>query len=141
MIEPAWEPTSSQFYLLFVPLVQPFPLLPCAALTASLELLFPVPLVPLLILFPPPRTSSHSRAAHGPFPRSQALEKVSLLSDPFSGHPPPHVVTNFFFLRFYLFIFRERDREGERERQKHQMCGCLSSTPHWGPGPQPRHVP
>ena len=21
------------------------------------------------------------------------------------------------------------------------MCGCLSSGPHWGPGPQPRHVP
>ena len=37
----------------------------------------------------------------------------------------------FSFLRFYLFIFREREREGE----KHQC------TPHWGPGPQPRHVP
>ena len=21
------------------------------------------------------------------------------------------------------------------------MCGCLSLTPYWGPGPQPRHVP
>ena len=21
------------------------------------------------------------------------------------------------------------------------MCGCLSHGPHWGPGPQPRHVP
>ena len=21
------------------------------------------------------------------------------------------------------------------------MCGCLSGTPFWGPGPQPRHVP
>ena len=21
------------------------------------------------------------------------------------------------------------------------MCGCLSCTPHWAPGPQPRHVP
>ena len=21
------------------------------------------------------------------------------------------------------------------------MCGCLSRGPHWGPGPQPRHVP
>ena len=21
------------------------------------------------------------------------------------------------------------------------MCGCLSRAPHWGPGPQPRHVP
>ena len=27
----------------------------------------------------------------------------------------------FFFLRFYLFIFRERGREGERETS---MCGC-----------------
>ena len=21
------------------------------------------------------------------------------------------------------------------------MCSCLSCGPHWGPGPQPRHVP
>ena len=21
------------------------------------------------------------------------------------------------------------------------MCGCLSCVPHWGPSPQPRHVP
>ena len=38
------------------------------------------------------------------------------------------------------FIFREgeggRKREGETS-----MCGCLSHTPHWEPGPQPRHVP
>ena len=43
------------------------------------------------------------------------------------------------FKRFYLFIFRERGgREKERETL---MCGCLASTPYWGPGPQPRHVP
>ena len=46
----------------------------------------------------------------------------------------------YYFLRFYLFIFRERGREGERERET-SMCGCLSRTPYWGPGPQPRHVP
>ena len=40
----------------------------------------------------------------------------------------------------YLFIFRERGREGEREGET-SMCGCLSCAPHWGPGPQPGHVP
>ena len=39
---------------------------------------------------------------------------------------------------FYLLIFREKGKEGERETL---MCGCLSRTPNWGPGLQPRHVP
>ena len=43
----------------------------------------------------------------------------------------------FFFKWVYLFIFRERGREGERETS---VCGCLSCTSYWGPGPQPRHV-
>ena len=29
---------------------------------------------------------------------------------------------------------------GEGEGQKHQ-CAAASHTPHWGPGPAPRHVP
>ena len=37
----------------------------------------------------------------------------------------------FFFLRFYLFIFRERGREGEREGEKHQ-CVVASRTPPTG---------
>ena len=37
----------------------------------------------------------------------------------------------FFFLRFYLFIFRERGREGEREEEKHQ-CVVASCTPPTG---------
>ena len=45
------------------------------------------------------------------------------------------------FERFYLFIFRQRGREGEREGEEHQHCGCLSHTPHLGPGLQLRHVP
>ena len=50
-----------------------------------------------------------------------------------------------FFLRFNLFIFRQWGREGEREGEKHQ-CVVASHLPappltHWGPGPQPRHVP
>ena len=42
-----------------------------------------------------------------------------------------------FFLRLYLFIFREG--KGGRKREI-SMCGCLSRGPHWGPGPQPRHM-
>ena len=46
---------------------------------------------------------------------------------------------SFFFFKI-LFIFRQRRREGGRERET-SMCGCLSLTPYWGPGLQPRHVP
>ena len=51
------------------------------------------------------------------------------------------------FKRFYLFIFREKERKGERARERETWCtkdiliGCLSHTPNWGPGSQPRHVP
>ena len=48
-----------------------------------------------------------------------------------------HIHAFFFFLRFYLFIFRERGREVERETS---TCGCLLHAPYWGPGLQPRHV-
>ena len=46
----------------------------------------------------------------------------------------------FIFLRFCLFLERwtEGGRDGGRETS---MCGCHSHSPHWGPGPQPRHVP
>ena len=40
----------------------------------------------------------------------------------------------------HLCLDREEGREGGREGEKHQ-CGCLSLTPYWGPGLQPRHVP
>ena len=46
------------------------------------------------------------------------------------------------FLRFYLLICRQRGREGERKGEREtSMCGWLSHTLYWGPGPQPRHVP
>ena len=49
------------------------------------------------------------------------------------------VVMNYFIFLKILFIFRER---GKRKRGKEtSMCGCLSHTPYWGPGPQPRYVP
>ena len=41
----------------------------------------------------------------------------------------------FFFLKI---LFRFREGKGGRETS---MCGCLSSAPHWRPGPQPRHMP
>ena len=37
----------------------------------------------------------------------------------------------YFFLRFYLFIFRERGGEGEREGEKHQ-CVVASHAPPTG---------
>ena len=39
---------------------------------------------------------------------------------------------------FYLFLKRGEGREKERERN---TIGCLSHTPNWGPGLQPKRVP
>ena len=64
---------------------------------------------------------------------------ISLIYDS-SKHPPIYYKwllwlnnerTLFFFLRFYLFIFRERGREGKREGEKHQ-CVVVSCVPPTG---------
>ena len=44
-----------------------------------------------------------------------------------------------FFIKI-LFIFRE-GKGGRKRGRETSMCGCLSSVPYWGPGPQPRHMP
>ena len=46
----------------------------------------------------------------------------------------------FFFWRFYLFISRE-GKGGRKRGRETLMCGCISHVPHWGPGPQHRHMP
>ena len=43
-----------------------------------------------------------------------------------------------FVLRFYLFTVRE---QGGRRRGRETSIRCLSHTPSWGPGLQPKHVP
>ena len=45
-----------------------------------------------------------------------------------------------FLKTFYLFIFRE-GKGGRKKGREISMCVCLSHGPHWGTGPQPRHVP
>ena len=50
----------------------------------------------------------------------------------------------YYFLRFYLFLFREEGREKERERnidvrEKHQLVACCT-CPDWVPNLQPRCV-
>ena len=50
-----------------------------------------------------------------------------------------HIIT-FFGKDFYLLIFRE-EKGGRNRGRETSMCGCLFRAPHWGPGPQPRHVP
>ena len=37
----------------------------------------------------------------------------------------------FFFLRFYLFIFRERGKEGDREGEKYQCVAASPVPPTW----------
>ena len=45
------------------------------------------------------------------------------------------------FFKDFICLFLERGEEKEKERERNIMCGCLLCAPHWGPGPQPRHVP
>ena len=41
-----------------------------------------------------------------------------------------------------LFIYFYRERKGRRKsRRETSTCDYLSWIHHWGPGPQPRHVP
>ena len=66
-----------------------------------------------------------------------------------SGWPP----VTFFFLMFvgfcffyffkkdFIYLFLERVEGGRKRGRETSMCGCLSCSPQWGPGPQPRDVP
>ena len=45
----------------------------------------------------------------------------------------------FSFFKDFIYLFLEGKRG--RKWTETSMCGCLSRTPHWGPGPQPRQVP
>ena len=46
----------------------------------------------------------------------------------------------FFLFKDSIYLFLE-GKEGEREGEKHQCVGASCMLPHWGPGPQLRHVP
>ena len=42
-----------------------------------------------------------------------------------------------YFFKDFIYLFLER---GDGKEKGPSMCGCLSHTPYWGPGLQPRHV-
>ena len=44
------------------------------------------------------------------------------------------------FFKGFIYLFLE-GKGGRKSGRKTSMCGCPSCGPHWGPGPQPRHVP
>ena len=46
----------------------------------------------------------------------------------------------FYFLKIFIYLFL-KSGEGKEKGREISMCGCLSCAPHWGPSPQPRHVP
>ena len=45
-----------------------------------------------------------------------------------------------YLLKIYIFYFSKEKGKGKKGREI-AMCGCFPCIPHWGPGPQPRHVP
>ena len=82
----------------------------------------------------------HERPKHK-LPEGQVNNAVEIATGS-TQTPSPATCRPFwvlFLLRFYLFL--ERGREGKKRGRETSMCGCLSYTPYWGPGPQPRHVP
>ena len=50
---------------------------------------------------------------------------------------------SFFFFKDFIYLFLERGegKEKERERIIYVWLPLVCADPHWGPGPQPRHVP
>ena len=49
----------------------------------------------------------------------------------------------FLFLYFFkdcIYLFLERGEEREKERERNIKVWLTLMWPHWGPGPQPRHV-
>ena len=54
---------------------------------------------------------------------------------------PVSFLTLKFFKGFIYLCFRERGWEGEHQWARETLISCLSHTPNWGPGPQPRLVP
>ena len=41
-----------------------------------------------------------------------------------------------YLFKIFIYLFLDRGEGWEKERERNISCG-----PHWGPGPQPRHVP
>ena len=61
----------------------------------------------------------------------------------FHKQAEPIIILTLFIHFFRIsFIYFQRGAKGRRKRGgETSMCGCLSCTLHWGPGPQHRHVP
>ena len=45
------------------------------------------------------------------------------------------------FKKDFIYLSLERGKGRKKRGRETSVCGCLSHAPHWGPGPQPRHVP
>ena len=69
---------------------------------------------------------------------SGKIAEIQIKSTVLVNRNVPLLVSLYFKDFIYLFLDRREEREKEREAS---ICGCLLQDPHWGPGPQPRHVP
>ena len=68
---------------------------------------------------------------------------VSSLTKEVPRNKACHQILDYSIIFFkILFIYFYTERKGERQRGgETSVCGCPSRGPHWGSGPQPRHVP
>ena len=87
--------------------------------------------------------SLHRIRSHSAFSGSFVLFATPVIFCNFNPHGLYFLCLAFFFpQRFYLFFFRERRRKRWWETcVRETSISCLSHTPNWGPGPQPRCVP
>ena len=48
----------------------------------------------------------------------------------------------YLFLKdLFIYLFLDRGERSEKERERKVNVWLSLACPHWGPGPQPRHVP
>nr|KAF6291060.1 hypothetical protein mMyoMyo1_009425 [Myotis myotis] len=90
---------------------------------------------------PPGRGNMTGRRDGKPPAARKAPERSPKARPHPTASPPGH----FFFLLNIFLLISERKGEGEGERNIHDeresWIGCLLHAPHWGPSPQPGHVP
>ena len=134
-LQSAALPCCRPMHLSFLPLVSAAPTslgecffnslvvgLPCSLIFWQFWLFFVFKLVVILLL-----------VVHG--------SKVFLPTTPSWPELPEFGIVIYLFIYLkILFIYLERGKGGRKRGREISMCGCLSRGPHWGPGPEPRHM-
>ena len=66
---------------------------------------------------------------------------IQVRHDQETEHPSMVSLFVWGFFKDFIYLFCREGKGGSMRGRGTAMCGCLSCSPHWGPGLQPRHVP